>query len=66
MDRWGFYAVLRKAITDAGGQSAWAKHAGLTPSYVHDVLVGRRDPGPAVLGALKIRKIVSYEIEEGR
>ena len=62
MDRLGFYANLRKAIADAGGQSAWAKQVGLTPSYVNDVLLGRRDPGPAVLAALGLRRVISYEV----
>jgi DNA-binding transcriptional regulator YdaS (Cro superfamily) len=64
MDRWGFYALLRKAVDEAGGQSAWARSVMLTPSYVNDVLVGRRDPGPAVLSALGLRRVVTYEVAE--
>lgn len=41
-------------------QGAWAKTKGLAPSYVSDVLNGRRDPSPAILDALGLEKVVTY------
>lgn len=41
-------------------QGAWAKAKGLVPSYVSDVLNGRRDPSPAILDALGLEKVVTY------
>lgn len=42
-------------------QLAWAAAKGLAPSYVSDVLNGRRDPSPAILQALGLQRIISYE-----
>lgn len=41
-------------------QLAWAKSKGLVPSYVSDVLNGRRDPSPAILDALGLERVVTY------
>lgn len=43
---------LRKACEAAGSQKAWAKRHGVGTSYVCDVLMGRRGPGPSILDAL--------------
>ena len=36
------HAALVAAITDAGGQTAFARAHGVQPSYVNDVVQGRR------------------------
>jgi hypothetical protein len=41
-------------------QGAWAASKRLVPSYVSDVLNGRRDPSPAILDALGLEKVVTY------
>ncbi|WP_280138950.1 hypothetical protein [Methylobacterium sp. Leaf89] len=39
----------------------------MSEAYVSDVRLGRRDPGPAVLAALGMQRIVRYgRIEEAR
>lgn len=48
---------LARPSTDA----ALAKNLKLSPSYLSDVLLGRREPGPKLLAALGLRKVVSYE-----
>lgn len=48
---------LRKASKAAGGDAALAKKMGITRQSLADVLTGKRSPGPAVLGYLKLRKV---------
>lgn len=50
--------MLKKACEPL--QSVWAKEHGCAPSYVSDVLNGRRDPSPAILSALGLERVVSY------
>lgn len=50
--------ALRTAIHLVGGsQARWAAQHQLSRAYVNDVLIGKRDPGPAVLDALGLEKI---------
>ncbi len=54
--------VLERAIEREGGSAkAWAKRAGLSRQYVYDVRSGKRAPGPAILLALGLVRVVSYE-----
>jgi DNA-binding transcriptional regulator YdaS (Cro superfamily) len=43
-----------------GNQAAWARDHNLSPAYVSDVINGRREPGPAILEALGIERVVVY------
>lgn len=52
--------ALESAIEREGTAQAWARRAGLSPQYVADVRLGRRAPGPAILLALGLVRIVSY------
>lgn len=58
-------AQVLKALADyvgmAGSQSAAAKSLGCSLSYVHDVLAGRRAPGPKILAALGFTRTDYYE-----
>jgi len=54
------YGELRKAVSEAGGQSAFAAKHGLSASYVSDVMNARRDPGASVLAAIGLKKVVGY------
>lgn len=51
---------LRGEIEAAGSAKAWAERHAISPSYVSDVLKGVRDPGPAVLEALRLERVVTY------
>lgn len=54
------FVQMRAACKDAGGQAAWAERHGMSAAYVSDVLNSRREPGPKILGALGLRKVVRY------
>lgn len=43
-----------------GSQSDLARAMGITPQYLHDVLNGRRAPGPKILEYLGIEKRENY------
>ena len=58
--------LLRKSCRAAGSQQAWAEKHKISPAYVSDVLVERRDPGPAILEALGLRAETVYVTIEGR
>ncbi len=45
-----------------GDQASWARENDLSAQYVNDVLRGRRSPGPRMLDALNLRRVVLYEI----
>ena len=49
--------LLRKACEKAGTQGAWAKAHEVSAAYVSDVILGRRDPGPAICEALGLEAV---------
>lgn len=51
---------VRQIAGECGGVRALAKRLEISPSYVSDVLNGRRAPGPPFLAALNLRKVVGY------
>lgn len=53
-------ALLRRMCDSAGSQKAFAESAGMTQSYVGDVLASRRGPGEKLLAALGLERVVSY------
>lgn len=53
-------AELKRAAASAGSQRKWALRHGLSPQYVTDVLQFRREPGPAILAALGLVRVVTY------
>ena len=55
------YAELRRACAEAGGQKHWADRKGVSEQYLSDVLNARKEPGPLILEALGLRRVVSYE-----
>ena len=52
--------LLALAVEQAGGQRAWAQHAGVSPAWVNSILRQHRKPGPAVLRALGLRHVSYY------
>lgn len=56
--------ILREECESAGSQAAWAFRHSVSPAYVSDTLNGRREPGPALLAALGIKRVTSYEWEK--
>jgi len=53
---------VRKLLRERanGNQAAWAREQGISAQYVCDVLTGRREPGEAILKALKVERRVTY------
>lgn len=47
--------LLQTEITKVGNASQWAAKAGVSKAYVSDVLAGRRDPGPSIAKALRLK-----------
>lgn len=56
--------LLVQACAKAGGQAPWAKQAGVSQAYINDVVNGRRLPGPSVLNALGLERVVTYRRKE--
>ena len=50
--------LLYRRVDRAGSRSALAKEIGVSPAYIGDVLLGKRDPGPAILSVLGLRRHV--------
>lgn len=48
---------LRRRVLRAGTQAAAARQLGVTRGYLSDILARRRDPGPRVLAALRLRHV---------
>ncbi len=59
-------ARLEAAIAVDGSASAWAERVGISAVYVSDVRRGVRKPGPAVLRALGLQRVVSYREDGGQ
>ncbi len=52
--------LLRQRAKRIGSQQRLAETLGVTPPYLSDVLGGRREPGPKILKALRLRRQVVY------
>ncbi len=60
LDRVDVFKRLRAACKAAGGQAKWAERHDLSPAHVSEVLNAKRDPGPAVLDALGLKRVVKF------
>jgi hypothetical protein len=52
---------LRSEVAEAGSETAWAHPHGISQSYVNFVLRNAISPGPKLLKALGLKKVISYE-----
>lgn len=50
-------ARLSAAVRDLGSQKALAEKAGVSQTYLCDVLRGRREPGERLLAAIDLRRV---------
>lgn len=52
-------SLIRKEVGRAGGIRALSREWEINPSYLSDVLRGRRDPGPAMTRhfGLKVKRV---------
>lgn len=63
LDREQVIEMLKIAVSKERTQAAWADKHDLSRSYVNDVLLGKREPGPAILEPLGLRRKVVYEVK---
>ena len=63
LDLQGMRELLGRELDRAGGQTAWARRHGLHPSSINKVLHEQRLPGPKMLAALNLRKVIAYRGE---
>jgi len=61
IDKSNLLAELYCIIADAGNQANAAKKLSISPSYLCDVLSGKREPGKKLLLALKFKRVITYE-----
>jgi len=61
MTRAAVIRELRKLVAEAGGPVDWANAHGMRGAYVYMVLNGTRSPGPKILDALGLEKVVPEE-----
>lgn len=56
--------LIRREVKACGTQQAFAVKVGITQGYVNDILRRKREPGPKVLEALGLEKVVVYKEKE--
>jgi hypothetical protein len=57
LSRFDVLKKLAREIEKAGSLRKWALTIGASAAYVSDVMLGKRDPGPKILTALKLEKV---------
>jgi hypothetical protein len=66
MTKAGLMKVLDKRIKAIGSQYRAAESMEVSPQYVNDVLMGKREPGGKLLKALGYERVVTYTKIGGR
>lgn len=61
MDRDDVINKIHEALTEFDSQKTAAKKWHLSPSYLTDVLRGRRKPGQKILRVVGLQRIEAYE-----
>lgn len=56
---------IRLVCENMGGQKVFAERVGVSQQYVSDVLNEKREPGPSILSALGLEKVVTYRSVKG-
>jgi hypothetical protein len=51
---------LRASVERVGSQRAWARKSNVSEAYLSDVLLRRREPGPAILEPLGVHAETIY------
>jgi hypothetical protein len=52
--------VIAKCAT----QQEWARKNGISPQYLSDFMTGRKAPGPLILAALMVKRVVTYGADD--
>ena len=61
IDEHAMRSVLRNAIERAGSQAAFAAKHDLSPSYISDLLAGRREISDHIARLLGYQRVIRYE-----
>jgi DNA-binding phage protein len=51
---------LTKEVERAGSQSEWARRTGVDRTYLNKVMSARKNPGPDLIRALKLKQVAAY------
>lgn len=54
-------AMLEQMAGELGSQKDLAQQLGIAPSYLSDVMAGKREPGDKIIRQLGLKKVVVYE-----
>jgi plasmid maintenance system antidote protein VapI len=54
------HEALRKLVRELGSQKAAAKKLGFAPSFINDVLQGRREMTEALAAKLGFKRVVTF------
>lgn len=67
MDEDDIRAMVRDdmAIMRTTSQQDWALRNGISPQYLSDFMTGKKAPGPLILAALGLKRVVYYEAADG-
>jgi hypothetical protein len=58
--------ILRALVDLCGSNVNAARHLGVSPAYVSDVLTGRREPGKGILEPMGLERVVTYRKKRAR
>lgn len=58
----GVVKRLQKSINAAGGQRAWGRKHGISPSYINKVLYGHKVPGDKITKALGLEGALLWRV----
>lgn len=58
--------LIKKEVSRAGSMRALCREWNVTPSYMSDLINGRRAPGPTILGPLKLVRVKTVVYKPAR
>lgn len=58
------YGLLHDAVKRAGSQAAYARQVGISPTFLHDAMHGRKDIPLTVLNDLGLIRVTRYRRKE--
>ena len=60
LDRVSAHRILNDAVTQAGGQAAYAKRYGVTRQYIHRILCNEKKIPAKILADLNLREVWGF------
>lgn len=62
LDKSKFIILLSSAVLKAGSQYRLAKELGITPQFLGQLLMGKKNPGSKILGKMGLKQVRMYEV----